>query len=107
MNMFNPVQYVTVVGVVHLFTVADRFQIEERGCVLIPGLPTEAGSPKVQQGARILLRTPDGLEIQTLVEAIEFIRYAKQPEKICDPILLPKDLTKDQVPVGTEVFLIG
>ena len=90
----------------HLFTVADRFQIEGRGCVLVPGLPTEPGSPDVVRGALIRLRRPDGREIDTCIKEIEMISYRKRPEKICIPILLPKDVTKEDVPVGTEVFLI-
>ena len=34
------------------------------------------------------------------------ISYRKKPEKICVPILLPKDMTIEDVPVGTEVLLI-
>jgi hypothetical protein len=34
------------------------------------------------------------------------IRFAKKPEKITFPILLPKDITKEQIPVGTEVLLL-
>ncbi len=90
----------------HLFTVADRFQIEGRGCVLVPGLPTEPGSPNVVRGARIRLRTPEGKETDTLIKELELISYRKRPEKICIPILLPSDITKDDVPIGTEVILL-
>jgi hypothetical protein len=90
----------------HLFTVADTFQIEQRGCVLVPGLPTEPGAPIVRTGARIRLRTPVGREIDTTVKAIELINYRKRPEKICIPVLLPSDVTKNDVPIGTEVFLL-
>jgi hypothetical protein len=34
------------------------------------------------------------------------ISYRQRPEKICIPVLLPKDITKEDVPVGTEVLLI-
>jgi hypothetical protein len=34
------------------------------------------------------------------------ISYRKMPEKLTVPVLLPKDLTKDDVPVGTEVLLL-
>jgi hypothetical protein len=95
-----------VIAMLHLFTVADRFQIEGRGCVLVPGLPTEPGSPNVRNGARIRLRTPDGRETDTFIKAIEMISYRKKPEKICVPILLPQDITKEDVPVGTEVLLL-
>lgn len=90
----------------HLFTVADRFQIEGRGCVLVPGLPTEPGSPNVRKGARIRLRTPEGKETDTFIKELEMISFRKRPERICIPVLLPKDITKEDVPVGTAVLLI-
>jgi hypothetical protein len=90
---------------VHLFIVADRFQIEGRGCVLVPGLPCEPGDPIVKRGACIRLRTPEGQELDTFVKEIEMITYRKHPEKITAPILLPHEIGKDHVPVGTEVFL--
>ena len=90
----------------HLFTVADRFQIDGRGCILVPGLPNEPGSPNVPQGARIRLRRPDGRETDTVIKAMEMISHRKSPENIGIPILLSKDITKDDVPVGTEVLLL-
>ena len=90
----------------HLFTVADVFMIEGRGCVLTPGLSTEPGSPNVKRGARIRLQTPTGRVIDTSIRAIEMISYRKRPEKICVPILLPDDIAKIDVPIGTEVILL-
>ena len=88
----------------HLFIVADRFQIEGRGCVLVPGLRTEPGSPNLSKGARIRLRTPEGKETDTFIEELEMISYRKRPEKIYIPVLLPRDITKDDVPVGTDAL---
>jgi hypothetical protein len=90
----------------HLFTVADRFQIEGRGCVLVPGLSCEPGAPNINRGARIRLRTPSGREFDTFIKDIEMITYRKVPEKITAPICLPRDITKDDVPVGTDVLLL-
>lgn len=90
----------------HLFTVADVFVIEGRGCVLMPGLPTEPGSSNVRRDAKIRLKTPAGSFIDTSIRAIEMITYHKRPEKICLPILLPDGITKDDVPIGTEVILL-
>ena len=91
---------------VHLFTVMDRFQIEGRGCVLIPGVSCEPGDPVVRLGDRIRLRMPTGSDLDTTVRGIEHIRYAKRPEKITFPVLLPENITKNDVPVGTEVLLL-
>ncbi len=90
----------------HLFTVADVFVIEGRGCVLVPGLPTEPGSPNVKRDARIRLKTPSGKFIDTTIRAIEMITYRKRPKKICLPIELPDGIAKDDVPIGTEVILL-
>src|SRR5262245_48617201 len=95
-----------VTAMLHLFTITDRFQIEGRGCILAPGLPTEPHSPKVPAGARIRLRRPDGSETDTVIKGIELISYRKRPEKLCLPILLPKSIAKEEVPVGTEVLLL-
>jgi len=89
-----------------LFTVAERFQIEGRGCVLVPGIPCEPGFPSVDRGARIRLRTPTGREIDTFIRELEMIRYQKPPEKIAAAVLLPHDITKEDVPIGTEVLLM-
>jgi hypothetical protein len=90
----------------HLFTVADVFMVEHRGCVLVPGLPTEPGSPVVRQDSRIRLQTPDGKEIDPAVRATELISYRHRPVNVCLPILLPSDIAKSDVPVGTDVILL-
>jgi hypothetical protein len=88
----------------HLFTVTDRFQIENSGCVLFPGLSTKPGALPLRRGARIRLRTPEGREIDTFIKDLPMITYRKMPEKTTAPVLLPGNLTKDDVPVGTEVL---
>ncbi len=90
----------------HLFTVADRFQIDGIGCVLVPGLSGEPGSPCIRRGARIRLRTPSGREFDTFIKDIEMISIRPRPEKLTLPISLPRSVTKDHVPVGTEVLLL-
>ncbi len=95
-----------VLAMLHLFTVTHRFQIEGRGCVLVPGLPTDTGSPNLRKGARIRLRTPTGSETDTFIKELEMISYRQRTEKICIPVLLPKGIAKEDVPVGPEVLLI-
>jgi hypothetical protein len=94
-------------SMIALFTVADRFQIRGRGCVLVPGPSTEVGSPVIRVGDAIQLCTPDGRTIDTHIRGIEMINYLRKPEKITAPILLPANLSKDDVPVGTEVLLMN
>ena len=90
----------------HLFTVTDSFQLEGRGCVLLPGLSRDEGAPNLRKGAHIRLRTPGGAETDTYINDLEFIRYAVIPEKRCVPISLPKEIEKSNVPAGTDVFLL-
>ena len=81
-----------------LFIVEDAFQISGRGCVLVPGPSTEPGDP-------IRLVKPDGHAIDTCVRGVEMIHRRPPPKVVTAPILLPKEITKDQVPVGTRVLL--
>ncbi len=90
----------------HLFTVTDVFQIEGRGCVLVPGISSDPGDPIVERGARLQLQTPSGKVIDTFMKEVEMISYRKRPIKITTPILLPKDIKKDDVPIGTKVWLL-
>ena len=90
----------------YLFTVTDRIQIDGRGCVLFPGLPCELGDPILRHGARIRLREPTGSEVDTFVKEIVSISCRSRPVKFAAPILLPQDITKNDVSVGTEVHLL-
>lgn len=91
----------------YLFTVADSFQIQKRGCVLVPGLSTEPGSPVVKNGARLKLLLPDGTELETVLQTIELINYKTKPDKMTLPILLRGEFKKENVPIGTDVFLLA
>jgi translation elongation factor EF-Tu-like GTPase len=53
-----------------LFTVSDRFAIDGRGTVLVPGVPWE-GVPTVKRGDPVILRTPLGEIIETTIEEVE------------------------------------
>jgi hypothetical protein len=89
-----------------LFVVDAAFQISNRGCVLVPGLSAEPGGPTVRVGSPIRLLLPEGKVINTAIRGIEMLNYgSRRPEKITLPILLPPDISKEQVPVGTKVLL--
>lgn len=89
-----------------LFVVEHAFQISGRGCVLAPGLSTEAGAPTVRVGSQIRLVTPEGGSLHVRVRGIEMLNYgSRRPEKITLPILVSAGITKHQVPPGTKVFL--
>jgi len=88
-----------------LFTVEDRFSIEGRGVVIVPGIPWKGG-PVVKKGDPLILRTPLGEIIETFVRDLEMI--SPRPGGVIfhsSPVLLPSDLHKFDIPIGTEVFL--
>lgn len=85
-----------------LFRVVDRFDIEGRGLVVIPGIP-EGGIESFKVGARIGLVLPDGKKIFTSVQGIEVL-FPRVPGREM-PVLLD-NLKKSDVPVGTEVWWV-
>jgi translation elongation factor EF-Tu-like GTPase len=87
-----------------LFVVEDAFQIAGRGCILVPGPVAEAGGPDVRVGDPIRLVKPDGQTVDTEIQGIEMIGRRPPPKVMTAPILLPRDITKDQVPKGTHVL---
>lgn len=89
-----------------LFLVEDAFQITGRGCVLVPGPSAEQGSQRIRIGDRLRLRKPDGDCFDTAIEGVEMIGRRPAPHVITLPILLPSDVTKGDVPVGTQVWLL-
>lgn len=83
--------------------VEDTFQVTGRGLVLVPGLNDT--SPSVRVGDGITLKTPENKVIQSKIAGIEMIRYYKIPKQKLRPILLPKEIRKEDVPIGTYVHL--
>jgi hypothetical protein len=81
-----------------LFKVKERFVISDRGLVLTPGVD-EDKIKSIKTGTEIRLVKPDKSEIKTLIIGISFNSESN--------ILLPLTITKDEVPVGTEVWVIG
>lgn len=86
-----------------LFTVCDTFWIEKRGLILASDVKGE--QVNLRDGDPIELRRPDGSTIMTRVVGIErAIPY--DPERTL-AILLPVDVAKESVPIGTEVWSAG
>jgi hypothetical protein len=77
-----------------LFKVEDRFVISDRGLVLLPGLKDKVKS--IKTGTEIKLIRPDKSEIKTRITGITF-------EGTHD-ILIPLTITKNDIPIGTEVW---
>ena len=76
-----------------LFKVQDKFLITGRGLILIPGL----GDKKATVGDPIKIIKPDQTVIETTIRGIGFNEFRD--------ILVGKELTKDDVPIGSEVWL--
>lgn len=90
----------------YLFTITDRFSIEGRGVVVVPGIPWAKGTPVVRKGDALILRTPLGEIIRTRLQDIEMINYRPGAKRLeATPFSLPKDVHKFDIPIGTEVFL--
>ncbi len=80
--------------------VDDAFQISRRGCVVIPGIPKDAAF-QIKVGDSLLLRRPDGSVLLTVFGGVEIVSPSNDRGS---PILLGAEVTKDQVPIGTEVW---
>jgi translation elongation factor EF-Tu-like GTPase len=81
----------------------DVFDISERGCIVVPGVPYTF-EPTVVVGAAIEIRNPDGRTIQTQVKAFEMINRGRPMDSA--PFLLPRDLKKQDIQVGADIFLL-
>ena len=53
-----------------LFEIEDVFDIDGRGCVLVPGVPYAFGGD-VKAGERLLIVTPEGEHVQTNIAGFE------------------------------------
>ncbi len=84
-----------------LFTVADTFLVRGRGVVLLPGI-VPVGDERFRVGDALLLKRPNGSEIQTTIGGLEMFQGTIKPDI---PVLL-NGLGKEDVPVGTEVWSI-
>jgi len=58
---------------------------------------------KIRERDRIQFRTPDGRVIETYVNAVELARSAEGTELA---IRLPSGFSKEDVPAGTEIWLV-
>jgi hypothetical protein len=85
-----------------LLVVASTFTVKGRGLVLVPGILPE-GDECFRPGDPIVLRKPDGSTVATRIDALELL--CANPRR--DVVILLKELTKPDVPVGTEVWSVG
>ena len=87
-----------------LCTVEEVFEIKGRGCVIAPGLSESTPSHvHIRRRDPISLHRPDGSIVETRIHELEFLDGPNR--RTCVPILLPPDITKADIPIGTEVWL--
>ena len=87
-----------------LLVVEDTFLIKSRGLVVVPGLLPQ-GEERFRTGDPILLKRPDGSCLEWTIGEIEMILMTP-PKPRDDLAILLKDLSKDDVPIGTEVWSV-
>jgi hypothetical protein len=85
-----------------LLTVTETFTIEGRGLVLLPELRFD-GNERVSVGDPLLLRRPDNADETATVDAIELLKPVTGQ---CETVIMLKGRRKEDVPTGTEVWLL-
>ncbi|HLL88459.1 MAG TPA: hypothetical protein VK324_04085 [Tepidisphaeraceae bacterium] len=84
-----------------LFNVEEIFLIRARGVVLVPGI-VPIGDERFRIGDGLRLKRPDGTEVTTTIGGLDMFTCSTKRDM---PVLL-KDLGKEDVPVGTEVWSV-
>ena len=85
-----------------LFKIEHTFLIAGRGLVLTPGINPE-GEERFYMGSAIEIRKPDGTSVLTTISGLELL--CPNPKNTIT-ILLPKSITKDAIPIGSEVWSV-
>jgi len=85
-----------------LFTVTETLAVRGRGVVLLPELKP-VGAEKFIVGGPLTLRRPDGSEELVRIGGLEFL---KPLEGKCQLVVALWGKTKEDVPIGTEVWSI-
>ena len=93
-----------------LFTVENVYIIKGRGVLLSPGVSLEKYA-KIKKDDPIELRFPDGRTLNTKIDGLEYppsvIRInTKSDAKRTSCILLSSQFKKEDIPNGTDVWLI-
>ena len=89
-----------------ILTVKDSFEIESRGLVIVQKVyPDSTEETQVNIREKILL--DNGKErIETFIKSIETLKMRTKPDYVPLALVLPKNIKKSDVPVGTKVYKI-
>jgi hypothetical protein len=79
--------------------VEDTFAIRDRGLVPVPGIVPH-GDERFRVGDPIMLKRPDGSVVKTRIGGLELVC----PNQRHDVVILLRELSKEDVPIGTEVW---
>lgn len=86
-----------------LSAIEDVFQLSGRSSVVVvPGIP-RSGDWKLKSGDPLVLRHPDGTETRTSVGGLEMVF---PPSPISIALMLGPGLTKEAVPIGTQIWVV-
>ncbi len=84
--------------------VDDVFDLDETGCVLAPGIPVNIKpNSRIKVGDELELRFPDGRKKLTHVAGL--MTLCGTPSEPPIPIGLPKEFTKANIPLKTELWV--
>jgi len=86
-----------------LVTVEHAFEIRGRGLVLAPGI-TLVGEERIRIGDPIILSKPDGSSVETRIGSLQLFSTTSLRDEI---LIVLEGTTKDDVPIGTEVWSVG
>ena len=85
-----------------LFEIENVFDIDGRGCVLVPGIPERFRST-VKTGSRILIVTPQGEHLRTSIADFEMVSRGRV--RAHAPFAVHRTVRKSHLPVGSKVYL--
>jgi hypothetical protein len=87
-----------------LFVVEDTFLIKGRGLVAVPGILCQ-GEERFRVGDPLLLKHPDGSCLEWKIGGIELISCSP-PRPKNEVVILLRGLSKDDVPIQTQVWSV-
>jgi hypothetical protein len=89
---------------VFLSRVEGTFALAGRGVVVDPGIPHSPETHRVFIGDDLEIRREDGSVLATKVSGLEMSGSLKRG---FTPIVLPVEVTEDEVPIGAEVWQLS
>jgi hypothetical protein len=85
-----------------LSVVEGAFQLSgQHSVVVVPGIPRE-GDWQLKPGDPLTLLLPDGSKVETVIGGFEM---ASPPNPTSIALMLGPGLTKEAVPIGTEIWV--